>query len=264
MEILDVKKELTKRFSAQPRNGFEYYKLIISNSAIIETGIKNLDDLLEGGLFTGNIYEICGLPATGKTLFCLTLMKNVVSKMKENIYYLDTKQDFSARKFKQMLCNSNKQELVEALSRALIKNISSQHELVNSLFEIKEKLQSGLKMRAVIIDSLPALYWQSADYSGNNNFLNHTVNILRYLSIEYNLVIIVTNLITLWNEGGFNTQDSYQEKISCGGYWHNVPNVRLKFERTSQSACKVTLMKTWKVMPEICECGVELTDVGIK
>lgn len=156
------------------------------------------------------------------------------------------------------------EELVEALNRVLIKRVNTKHELINSLFEIKDKLQSSLKLRVVIIDSLPALYWQSSDHSENNSFLNHTINILRYLALECNIVIVVVNLITLWNEGGFNTQDSYQEKVTCGGYWYNVPNVRLKFEGGSEDICKVTLMKTWKVMPEICECEVKLTDSGIK
>lgn len=63
----------------------------------------SIDELLEGGLMTGKIYEICGLPASGKTQFCLTLAKNVSHTSCQKVYYIDTKRDFSARRLKVML-----------------------------------------------------------------------------------------------------------------------------------------------------------------
>ncbi|KAJ8964540.1 hypothetical protein NQ314_004835 [Rhamnusium bicolor] len=121
----------------------------------------------------------------------------------------------------------------------------------------------GFKLRVIIIDSLPALYWQSSNHIENNSFLNNTVNILRYLSVEYHVVVVITNLITIWNEGGFKNQDICKEQISCGKYWYNIPNVRLKFEKGLENKCKVTVMKTFKIMPEVCQCEVEMTNVGI-
>lgn len=52
---------------------------------------------------TGKIYEICGPPASGKTQLCLTLCKNISEKLAQNVYYLDTKRDFSAKRLKTML-----------------------------------------------------------------------------------------------------------------------------------------------------------------
>lgn len=52
---------------------------------------------------TGKIYEICGPPSSGKTQFCLTLCKNISSTLEQNIFYLNTKRDFSAKRLKTML-----------------------------------------------------------------------------------------------------------------------------------------------------------------
>lgn len=52
---------------------------------------------------SGKIYEICGLPATGKTQFCLTLAKNISKNLQQNVYYIDTKGDFNAKRIKTML-----------------------------------------------------------------------------------------------------------------------------------------------------------------
>ncbi|KAJ8986048.1 hypothetical protein NQ317_013933 [Molorchus minor] len=224
-----------------------------------------IDMLLEGGLFTANIYEICGLPATGKTLFCLTLVKNVISNTKDNVYYLDTKRDFSAQQLKLMLNIDNKVRRTRGCNEQnFSKKINNRKDLITSLFEIKQSLIEGLKLRLIIIDSLPALYLQSSDHIENNSFLNNMVNILRYLTVEFNTVVVITNLITLWNEGSFKTQERYIENISCGKYWYNIPNVRLKFSKNSENKCQVTLLKTMKIPPDVRHCEVQLTKEGIK
>lgn len=64
---------------------------------------NSVDTFLKGGLVTGKIYEICGPPSSGKTQFCLTLCKNVLNKSQQNVFYLDTKRDFSAKRLKKML-----------------------------------------------------------------------------------------------------------------------------------------------------------------
>lgn len=56
---------------------------------------------------TGKIYEICGPPASGKTQFCLTLARNVSKNLQQNVYYIDTKRDFSAKRVKSMLQDVN-------------------------------------------------------------------------------------------------------------------------------------------------------------
>lgn len=66
-----------------------------------------VDQLLNGGLFTGNIYELCGLPASGKTHFVLSLIRNVVLSTQQQVYVFDTKNDFSGTKMKRMLNDCN-------------------------------------------------------------------------------------------------------------------------------------------------------------
>lgn len=70
--------------------------------------IYSLDKILEGGLLTGNIYEICGVPASAKTHFCLSLTKNVILNLKQNVCFLDTKRDFDAKKLSLMLNEEQK------------------------------------------------------------------------------------------------------------------------------------------------------------
>lgn len=63
----------------------------------------SIDKLLNGGLMTEKVYELCGPPSSGKTQFCLTLCKNISSNLQQTVLYLDTKKDFSAKRLKKML-----------------------------------------------------------------------------------------------------------------------------------------------------------------
>ncbi|XP_068897884.1 DNA repair protein RAD51 homolog 4-like isoform X2 [Tenebrio molitor] len=155
-EVLALKKFLTKNFAPTPVNGLNYYKSVLSNSAIIPTGINSVDHILNGGLFTGNVYEICGLPNSGKTQFSLSLMKNVVQNMQQQVYFFDTKSDFSAIKAKKLFSGHNQEHLQDYLSKVTVFRTYTRHELINGLYEVKNNLENDLKLRLIIIDSLPA------------------------------------------------------------------------------------------------------------
>lgn len=185
---------------------------------------------MEGGFATGKIYEVCGYPSSGKTQLCLTICKNISQNLQQNVYYLDTKLDFRARRIKEMLGNISKINLGEILSRILVKQVNSKFELINSLYKIKEDILSGMNLKLLIIDSLPPLFTKSDQYNVENNIhLNHVVNIMHFLTKECHIAIVIVNLISSWSDGDFKRQN-LQDIISCGKYWRSVPHVRLRLD----------------------------------
>lgn len=62
-----------------------------------------MDQLLEGGFQNYKIYELCGLPGSGKTLFCYSVIRSYLTQFCNMVYYIDTKGDFNAMKFREML-----------------------------------------------------------------------------------------------------------------------------------------------------------------
>lgn len=57
-----------------------------------KTGIKGLDELIEGGFPTGNTILVTGTPGTGKTIFGLEYVYNGVTKFKERSLYVSFEQ----------------------------------------------------------------------------------------------------------------------------------------------------------------------------
>nr|CAI5834544.1 unnamed protein product [Callosobruchus analis] len=259
-EVVELNTFLLKKYGPCPQNAFEYYQRIICQSAILQTGIERMDKLLDGGLFTGYIYEIYGLPSSGKTCLCLTLAKHILTTTKDQVYYIDTKHDFSATPFRRMLADKQDQA-AEILSRLLVLRVHTRPELLNTLFSIKQILSVNQTFKLLIIDSLPALYFFNDNHTENNSFMNYTVNILNYLVNECNLVILVTNLMTWWTDGDIKNVDTIKERISCGGYWSNVPNARIKLKKKGET-CIVNLTKAVKAMPPNCECQLRFTSQG--
>lgn len=64
-----------------------------------------LDKLLGGGLFSSNIYEMCGPSACGKTQLNYSILLYIIMNTKKDVIYIDTKKKFSVNRIKQILKN---------------------------------------------------------------------------------------------------------------------------------------------------------------
>ncbi|KAF5292023.1 hypothetical protein FQA39_LY14140 [Lamprigera yunnana] len=264
--IVEIRKHLINKYSAITNNGLDYYNELITKSALFSTGIKSLDAILEGGLMTGNVYEICGLPASGKTQFCLSLLKHVAQKFNFNSYYIDTKRDFSAKRLKVMLDESKyeKADLEQVMSKILINEINTPYELINYLYKIKNLLHvKKLKLRLIIIDSLPPLFLQISNFSKSYSLMNDFANVMRFLAKEFHIAFVVVNVKTVWNEGDFGVEGNVTEKLGLGKYWFNVPNTRLMIKKCTRSSdCTITILKSNRLAKGL-QCSVGISDAGV-
>ncbi|KAK4876208.1 hypothetical protein RN001_012630 [Aquatica leii] len=263
-EVLGIRKHLINKYAAVTRDGVSYYNEIITKSALFSTGIKRLDSILQGGFLTGNIYEICGLPASGKTQLNLTLVRNVAQNSILNVYYIDTKNDFSGRKLKAVLdaSKTDEEHVKQIMSQILVKKVDTVHDLINTLYEIKNLLYTKtIKLRLIIIDSLPPLFYSISDFSKRYGLITTMVNVMHVLAKEFHTAIVVTNVLTTSYEN--TSTEDISGKIGLGKYWYNVPNTRLtikKFENSSE--CSIIIAKSNRLL-EGAQCNVKITDAGI-
>lgn len=72
-----------------------------------------MDELLKGGLYSGQLCELCGPSSSGKTQLCLTIAANVAIRSDITVWYLDTKRDFSRLRYEEILKARNcRQEVI--------------------------------------------------------------------------------------------------------------------------------------------------------
>lgn len=85
------------------RGNFSTFKQNFETEIISYSNFCSLDNLLDGGLYPGELYEFCGLSSAGKTQLCHTIAVNVILETDGVVRYFDTKRDFSASRIQMIL-----------------------------------------------------------------------------------------------------------------------------------------------------------------
>jgi len=85
---LSVLKRCVVEAVADPVTGSSLWKQLFS-AAILKTGVPELDRLLAGGLYTGELIEICGASLAGKSRLCLRVAAET-ARIGKDVLYLET------------------------------------------------------------------------------------------------------------------------------------------------------------------------------
>ncbi|KAF7989181.1 hypothetical protein HCN44_007491 [Aphidius gifuensis] len=232
----------------------------------LSTGIESLDNLLDGGICVGNIYEICGPSSAGKTQLCLNIAGNIVHKYEHEIIYIDTKSDFSSSRIYELHRKNISSMKIEKFMKCIqVYPVENVHQLLNILHMLASKKFNEIKL--IIIDSLPTLFYNETDERKSLSFINYLSNICNYLVNECHMIIITTNLISHWRETeGFNIPidtSTINIKPTLGKFWNHIPNVRLLIEQYENEKRKISL---WKSSDSCISkyIQVNLTNFGFK
>ncbi|XP_055606889.1 DNA repair protein RAD51 homolog 4 [Uranotaenia lowii] len=238
-QICAIKLELTERFSGNNIQVPEYFRYLSELVEPLETRIHGLDLLLEGGLLPGHVLEVCGDSATGKTQLCTTIALNVALKHKFDVFYVDTKCDFSVQRCHQMLKHRQLTEDVwqQTMDRIKVERIFSPEGLICAVESLLETVDDMTKFKLLIIDSLPSL-WYMYQNSKSNCYplgtLTRLIGILRKLASENLISVVLVNLRirsfdsfgqSTSKRSGHRTANGYYSAL--GRYWETAPTTRL-------------------------------------
>lgn len=149
------------------------------------------------------------------------------------------------------------------MSKIFVFQICTKYELINCLYKIKEELSNGLKLRLIVIDSLPSLFYQSENYDKNYGIMNSFVNIMYFLASKFHIAFIVTNASIIWNENSTEIEKPIFAKLGLGKYWSNVPNSRFMLKKNIDTdVYQFLVMKSYKY-PKEKQCTVRISDLGM-
>jgi len=151
---------------------------------MISTGIKELDNLIEG--YKEELNLIYGLPGSGKTTLC-KLAAIELLKQNKKIIYIDTENGFSLERFNQL--TNNNEKLLDNLIVIKVKSFEDQLKRIESIKQLKN-------ISLVIVDSIGKFYRSKVkeNHKDVNNEFVAMLNSLREISKD-NIPIIITNQI---------------------------------------------------------------------
>ena len=167
----------------------------------LSTSSEHLDDLLSGGLETGEITQFYGSPNSGKTHLCHLLC--VVLPSQYQAIYIDTEGTFRKGKVESIVQarGLDSKSILQNIQVAQPKNTKQQESCIEEACSTLETTNSKIKL--LILDSMMFHYKQ--EYSGRSGLSEraHRLNIyiymykLRNLAQRNNIAVVITNHTTV-------------------------------------------------------------------
>ncbi len=231
----------------------------------ISTGSNNLDELLGGGIYTGEITEISGEFATGKTQICFQLSVNVQlpaiqGGLDGSVYYIDTEGTFSSTRVAQIASERGFEPKKFLENIAVTRTYNSDH----LMFLIKnvEKIIRQRNVKLLIIDSIASHF--RAEYIGDNKLVKRQqvvmslAETLKKLLDKFEIAIVVTNqVIATFDESLFDKSPH----PALGFAWAHRPHQRLLL-RKGRGPARIARMYDSSRLPDR-ECIFFLTERGV-
>ncbi|RLV90596.1 hypothetical protein DV515_00014394 [Chloebia gouldiae] len=250
--LVAVRRVLLAQFSAFPANGADLYEELKSSTAILPTGSPSLDQLLDSGLYTGEVTELMGAPGTGKTQVCLGIAASVSLGLKQHVLFLDSTGGFTASRLYQMLQAQTEDEeeqasspgagqglgrlrlcfvlQLEALQRVQVQRVFNIYEVLRALQELRDRLSQQVvssmgPLKMVVLDSVSAVIYPllGGRQSEGLALMMQLSRELKTLAREFSLAVVVTNQVTRDSSTG-------PLKPALGRSWSFVPSTRVLLE----------------------------------
>jgi len=174
---------------------------------MIETGLKELDKFLGGGIKDGLITSISGQSATGKTQLIFQICLNALHSEKD-ILFQDTTGEFRPERLVEMM-------QLKKINPSLLDKIK-----VNRVTDTAQQIQYLSKISLenyslIIVDSVTDLF--SFEYSKKEQSLEKYISFMKYMhnlssiAINDKIPIIVTNIVRTINK---YEKENLEESIS--------------------------------------------------
>ena len=210
---------------------------------MIETGLKELDKFLGGGIKEGLITSISGQSATGKTQLIFQICVNALHNGKE-ILFQDTIGEFRPERLVEMMqLQKINSSLLDKIKVNRITNTAQQIDCLSKT--------SPERYSLIIVDSVTDLF--SFEYSKKEQSLEKHISFMKYMqnlssiAIDGKIPIIITNMVRTINK---HEKENLEESISMythtkiklskndNGYLCQVisPFVNKKFQYTITSS----------------------------
>ncbi|XP_072313103.1 DNA repair protein RAD51 homolog 4 isoform X1 [Eucyclogobius newberryi] len=235
--LFSIRRVLLAQHAAFPVSGADLYEELLSSTAILSTGHPRLDELLNSGLYTGELTELSGGPGSGKSQVCFGVSVHIALHLKQSVIFIDTTGGLTASRLQQMLQaeGSSMEEQMAALQRIHVFRVFDVSSLLDCLYSLRRSgLQQvsvgGACVRAIIIDSVSAVLSPllGARYTQGLSLMVQVAVLLKVLVKDFSVAALVTNQVTRSATGAV--------RPALGASWSHLPRTRLLLEGPTRSA----------------------------
>ncbi|XP_061461363.1 DNA repair protein RAD51 homolog 4 isoform X2 [Rhineura floridana] len=244
--LVAIRRVLLAHFASFPVNGADLYEELKNATAILSTGSKSLDKILDSGLYTGEVTEFMGTAGAGKTQVCLSIAVNVSHNLKQNVLYIDSMGGFTASRLLQLLQDrtENEEEQVEALQRVQIVRVFDAYKMLDALQDFRSSMAHQVMsasgpVKVLVIDSVSAVIYPllGTQQPDGMALMTHLALEAKTLARELGTAVVLTNHVTRDASNG-------HLKPALGRSWSFVPSTRVLLEHAQKSLGETSTCRT--------------------
>lgn len=218
----------------------------------ISTGVKFLDEFLEGGFEADAITTIYGPAGSGKTNLAL-LSAVEVAKSGKKVIFIDTEGGFSVARLKQLLPDYKK-----LLDRFVFLRPMSFAEQKQSVERLRELVNN--KIGLIVVDTITMLYRLQRSFKEDDNF-NYDLSLqmvwLNEIARKHNIPVLLTSQV-------YSSMDNTgRVKIVGGDILLYTSKCLLELESLHNGKRKLILRKHRSIAGEK-EATFEIVEKGIQ
>jgi DNA repair protein RadB len=217
----------------------------------VSTGVKFLDEFLEGGFEADAITTIYGPAGSGKTNLAL-LSAVEVAKSGKKVIFIDTEGGFSVARLKQLLPDYKK-----LLDRFMFLRPMSFAEQKQSIERLRELVNN--KIGLIVVDTITMLYRLQRSFKEDDNF-NHDLSLqmvwLNEIARKHNIPVLLTSQV-------YSSMDTNRVRIVGGDILLYTSKCLLELESLHNGQRKLILRKHRSIAGEK-EATFEIVEKGIQ
>ena len=218
----------------------------------LPTGCDGIDDVLGGGVRQGQVTEITGPSACGKTQVCLSAAASAAA-LGHRVVYVDTTGGFSGSRIRDfhrgfVTEDADKQEVAEHLKQTLnliaIHRVHDVFTLLNLLSQLGEEASEDdnnpehATMGLLVIDSLSSLLSPLLTKAHHQGYtiMATVAAMLRGLATTRKTAVLYTNHTVSTGQDAAADDQGGNLKPALGTRWTSVPHRRLRLSRIQGTA----------------------------
>lgn len=150
---------------------------------------------------SGTLIDVCGFASSGKTQLYTTIAVNWAINYDYETFVVDIKGDFSGDRINRMLLSRggfDADKRKQIMRNIRIEKCNDPNALVDLINNLLARMASYPKLKLLVIDSLPALWFL---FHGNKKSIGKQklatlANLLRKIAVEHDIVVVTVNIET--------------------------------------------------------------------
>ncbi|XP_015786691.1 DNA repair protein RAD51 homolog 4 [Tetranychus urticae] len=263
---IDIKKIKTNQTKL-----YEYYSTPLVNLSslfketsekryVYTTGCPRLDEMIDGGIFSGEITSIMGQSCSGKTQFVHHMALQMAIQGKE-VIYIDTDGSFSAERLAQMYDETLPElDKESVLQKVIVTQIFGLYKLLSLLDRLTEELKTPEgpynDVKMIILDSYTNPFVDVLDYQKDWDRAKRQ-SLLTIIS-AYNRAL--RTIVMLRPDIAFITTNIVIEFAKC--LWNNNCGLVLSLDKTDHEVRDISCVQSERVTHANQSCRVKITKSG--